>query len=84
MATIVNAPWGMQAWIVVSPTVSLPVDMGIVPMDDVNVILVGKGTTVAPLSVDLDTINLDTFAWAAFDLVVTLHSNLRNTLTAVN
>ena len=74
METIVTVPRGMEAWIVASPTVSLPVDMDIVPMDDVNVILVGKETTVVLLTVDLDTINLDMFAWAAFYLIVILLS----------
>jgi hypothetical protein len=84
MATIVTALWGMQAWIVVSPTAFLPVDMDIVPMDAVNVILVGKATTVVLHFVDLDTINFHTCARAAFYLLVILLLKYRQTTKSVN
>lgn len=57
-----TALWGMEACIVISPTVLLLVDMVFVSLDNVNVILVGKGMTVTPHSVEQDLIKLDMFA----------------------
>ena len=58
--------------------------MDIVPMDDVNVIQVGKETTVVIHIVEPTLLDFHTFARAAFYLLVILLSNGRRTVNFVN